>query len=457
MTLLAHIADRFLGRPLMLTPEKAEVVLQVLDGRINVAALNAEGLTPVPADASAFAGNRRADSGMARMSDAGVAIVPIIGSLVHRGAWIGASSGLVSYEGLTAQLKALAADASVKAILLDVNSPGGEATSGAFDVPALIREINATKPVVAVANDMICSAAYAIASGAGEIWVNDLSIVGSIGVIMVHLDRSAEMTIKGIKPTIIRSDSSKAQGNSLEPLSAEALGLFKAEVDRIKSTFIATVIAGRPNLTEAAISALGAHVFHGADAIAKGLADKQGTFFDALSALDARVSAAPGVVTSPVAARKAAEDPNSVTASEHIEPSKTETTMSKTAQESPASDAGIAVKADANDNPAPATPATASTPGVRVEDVQARIAQIIDAPEAKGREAMARHLAFNTQTPAADAIELLKMAPQGSVADPIVGAGVTQSGVVASAAPKSGVERGADVVARIKKLRGEAA
>lgn len=436
MTILAHIADRFLGVPLMLTPEKAEVVLQVLDGRIAVAALDRDGLAPVP-ESNAFAARRVADSQMARMTDSGIAVVPIIGSLVHRGAWLGASSGLVSYEGLTAQLTALANDASVKGILLDINSPGGEATSGAFDVPRLIREIRDSKPVFAVANDMICSAAYAIASAASQIFVNDLSITGSIGVIMVHLDRSAEMTIKGVKATIIRSDGDKALGNSLEPLSQEAFGLFKAEVDRIKTAFVQTVVSGRgAKLSEAQVRALGAGVFHGRDAIAKGLADREGGFFEALAAIETATSQGS---RSPGSGRRMDDATPQVAASE-------ETTTTETKMSTPA-------PAPASDAPAANEAATTELAAQAAAAASARIAAILDAPEAKGREDLARHLAFKTQTPAADAVSLLAAAPQGrSGPDPIIGAGVTQSG--GPAADLTGAAKGRAIVERVKEMRG---
>lgn len=437
MTYLAHIADRLLGRPLLLTEDKAEVLLSVLQGRIGL-----EGLAGP--EASAFKADRVADSKMARMTASGIAVVPVIGTLVNRGAWIGANSGLVSYEGLYAQLEALATDASVKGILLDMNTPGGEAASGAFEVPKLIRSIRATKPVFAVANDMIASAGYSIASAASQIFVNDLSITGSIGVIMIHLDRSREMTMKGVTPTFIRSDADKATGNALEPLSAETLGLLKAEVDRIKTTFVQTVVAGR-SMTEAQVRALGAGVFHGADAIKAGLADRMGTFADALTSIEAMAST--GRPLGIGARRAEAETPEPRAASE---PQPTTETPMSTAAQTPASasDAPAASQAPA----APATPA-AATPDAAA--IQSRIEAILDSPEAKGREALARRLAFKTTMPATDAIEALKDAPQAkAVADPIVGAGVTQPSSPASALDRSDYDKGRASVAAYNQARG---
>jgi len=123
MTTLLRIADRVLNRPLLLLPEKLAVPTEVLAGRIGVdpaardfgprdpsavAALNAA----IPA-ASRFIGDnfdadetgKRVKSLPYRRTPEGVAIVTITGSLVNRGAWVGASSGLTSYEGIAFQIE----------------------------------------------------------------------------------------------------------------------------------------------------------------------------------------------------------------------------------------------------------------------------------------------------------------------------------------------------------------
>ena len=99
---LAQIAGRVLNRPLLLHPDKVDLILHVLQGRLGL-----EPLEALDIDANRFVGSHRRDDGtMGTMRvERGVAILPIVGSLVNRGAWIGASSGLVSYEGLAAQLR----------------------------------------------------------------------------------------------------------------------------------------------------------------------------------------------------------------------------------------------------------------------------------------------------------------------------------------------------------------
>ena len=144
MTKLAHIADRVLNRPLMIMPEKLSLIASVLDGRIGIdgasfSDIEAEYLKQAP-EASRFVGNYElndpnnpaAGKKPYRTTPEGVAVIGVVGSLVNRGGWIGAYSGMTSYEGLKHQLGAAARDASVSSILLDMDSPGGEAV-GAFE------------------------------------------------------------------------------------------------------------------------------------------------------------------------------------------------------------------------------------------------------------------------------------------------------------------------------------
>ena len=186
---LAQIAGRVLNRPLLLHPDKVDLILHVLQGRLGI-----EPLEALDVDANRFVGSHRRDDGTvgSMRVENGVAILPIVGSLVNRGAWIGASSGLVSYEGLAAQLREVQGDDQVRAVILDIDSPGGEAT-GMFTISNIVAELNDVKPVVAFINDVAASAAYGIASAAREIIVSPTSVVGSIGVVLTHLDRSAAL------------------------------------------------------------------------------------------------------------------------------------------------------------------------------------------------------------------------------------------------------------------------
>ena len=303
MTMLLHIADRVLNRPLMILPDKLSLIASVLDGRIGIdgsslGSAEADYLKRAAPGASRFVGNfepidpKNPAAGRKpyRTTDAGVAIIPVLGSLVNRGGWIGAYSGMTSYEGLKHPLDAAAKDASVSSILLDMDSPGGEAV-GAFEAGDAVRQAAQSKEVIAVVNGMAASAAYAIASAATRIVTTSSGISGSIGVVMLHADYSKRLENEGIKPTLIFAGARKVDGNPYEKLTAEVKGELSAEINRFYDLFVSNVATGRAGMTEDAIRATEARTYIGADAVAVGLADTVGSFEGVLSELTMTASA----------------------------------------------------------------------------------------------------------------------------------------------------------------------
>ena len=128
----------------------------------------------------------------------GIAVIPITGTLVRRTVGLEAQSGLTSYASLAEQVQQAVADPSVRAILLDLDSPGGEA-GGVFDLADQIYEARQVKPVWAVTNEDAFSAAYALAASAERLYVTRTGGVGSIGVVAMRLDQSQADADEGLK------------------------------------------------------------------------------------------------------------------------------------------------------------------------------------------------------------------------------------------------------------------
>ncbi len=271
MTLLPHLATRLFGVPLAIYRPKLDVILSVLGPRVGLA-----GLAP-PADSTPVERGPVCDPlcGHAR-----IAVIPIHGTLVRRTVGLEAESGLASYTAIGGQLDAALADPNVAAILLDVDSPGGE-SGGVFDLADRIRAATAVKPVWAVANDMAFSAAYALACAASRVFVSRTGGVGSIGVIAMHVDQSVKDARDGIRYTAVFAGAHKNDLNPHEPITDEAQAQLQAEVSRIYGLFVATVATYR-GITADAVTATEAGLFFGQDAVAAGLADAVGTFDDAL-------------------------------------------------------------------------------------------------------------------------------------------------------------------------------
>ena len=278
MTLLPHLAARLFGVPLAIHRPKLDVILAVLGPRVGLADLAAApGYTPPT----------RANSG----SPPGVAVIPIHGTLVRRTVGLEAESGLTSYTGLAAQLDAAIGNPAVSAILLDIDSPGGE-SGGVFDLADRIRAASQIKPVWAVANDMAFSAAYALASAASRVFVSRTGGVGSIGVIAMHVDQSEKDAQDGVHYTAVFAGDRKNDLNPHEPISSEAHAFLKAEVNRIYGLFVETVARHR-GIEASAVRDTEAGLFFGQAAVAMGLADAVGTFDDALAQLLASLSPNP--------------------------------------------------------------------------------------------------------------------------------------------------------------------
>ncbi|CAJ0725537.1 hypothetical protein R77592_00681 [Ralstonia mannitolilytica] len=127
---LVHLASRLYGTPLLIARPKLDVILSVLGSRIGLPDLDMAMPLPMPRQS-------------ATPGQAGIAVIPVVGTLVRRSMGIEAASGLMSYGEIEARLDAALADPQVAGILLDLDSPGGEA-SGVFELADLFDEFDIT-------------------------------------------------------------------------------------------------------------------------------------------------------------------------------------------------------------------------------------------------------------------------------------------------------------------------
>ncbi len=265
---------RVLNTPLLIHRQKLDVILSVLSDRIGITAPatvspHAGAFDPLPADQA---------SGAYRIDR--IAIIPVTGSLVNRALGLEALSGLTSYSEIRRSLDAALADTNVDGIVLDIDSPGGEA-GGAFDLADRIFSARKNKPIWAVANDQAFSAAYAIASSCERVFSTRTGGIGSIGVIALHVDQSQKDAQDGYSYTPVYAGQRKNDFNPHAPLSPDAQTSLQSEVDRLHSLFVATVARNR-GLSEDAVRATEARLFFGDNALTAHLPDTVGTLDDAV-------------------------------------------------------------------------------------------------------------------------------------------------------------------------------
>lgn len=287
MTDYPALAERMFGTPLLVDAGKAAILARALGPRIfgqGGATVDLRGAVPgaqedtskprasILGDEVYHSLRKRPGTGYSNMN--GVAVIPVVGTLVRRGAYVGAMSGVTSYEGLSALVRAAVDDPDVRAIALEIDSFGGEAM-GVFELAADIRAAREKKPVYAFVSHYALSAGYAIASQATQIIGPDTAKAGSIGVVMLHADFSANLEKEGIAITMIHSGAHKVDGNPYQPLPEEVRAKMQDEGDKLWSRFAMEVELGRGDKLRAEDALrTEAAVFLAPEARAKGLVDR---------------------------------------------------------------------------------------------------------------------------------------------------------------------------------------
>lgn len=233
-----------------------------------------------------------------------VAVISCCGPIAYKPSWFSMYFGGTSISEMQQQFRMALADPAVRVIAFRWDSPGGSCEF----VPEFADEMfgaRGQKPIVSCADTLIASAAYWLASQADTIYGSVSAMLGAIGVFCEHVDVSGAMEKDGVKVTQIAYGDHKLDGSPYVPLSDAARALYQQYVDEIGWEFDAAVARGR-GVTKAVVKdTFGqGQVFRGKQAIALGLADKQGTFGQVIGKLTkgragavARAAAEPPVVS----------------------------------------------------------------------------------------------------------------------------------------------------------------
>jgi len=280
MRRFAHIATRLFNVPLIINPAKAEIVVAALADRLGVASivrLDGQVITPKPMayaddddEIIVFEDGGRGERKGYDMAG-GIARIEIEGTLVHKLGTLRPSSGMTGYDGIRENFVRAQHDDTVKGIVLEIDSPGGE-VSGCFDLADTIFSFKGSKPVWAILNEAAFSGGYALACVADRIIVPRTGGTGSIGVVWMHCDFSQMLGKEGIRVTFIQRGDRKVDGAPEIPLSEEAMVIFQQQIDEIGGIFEALVAKGR-GLSTDKIRGMNAATFQGAQSVALGLAD----------------------------------------------------------------------------------------------------------------------------------------------------------------------------------------
>lgn len=271
-----HLSQRLFNTGLAIHPAKAEIIVGALADRLGIAAISRLGgqvmaFDPYDDDDDRDRGETYQESGYE--VELGIAKIDIEGTTVMKLGGVRPMSGMTGYDGIRQNVLEAANDSRVKAILLDIDSPGGE-VAGMFDLADTIRAVDKQKkPVFAVLTESAYSAGYCLASAARKIYLPRTGGVGSIGIVWMHCDFSKAIKEAGVVVTFVTRGARKTDGAEELPLSAEALARAQKDIDTIGGMFEAMVARNR-GLSAAKIRDMEAGTFLGTEGVTVGLADE---------------------------------------------------------------------------------------------------------------------------------------------------------------------------------------
>ena len=229
--------------------------------------------------------------------DGGVAVLPISGVISNKANMFTRVSGGASAQLLQQQVESMRADPSVRAVVLDLDTPGGNV----LGIPALadsIRALAAEKPTVACCTGTMASAGYWVGSAANAVYISGLTdYVGSIGVVATH---TYDPRAASKQTTELTAGKYKRMGSENAPLNAEGKAYIQAQVDEIYRVFVETVAQNRKVSADQVIEHMAdGRIFIGQQAIDAGLVDGVST----VDAMVAKLAENP----SPFASRRKAK------------------------------------------------------------------------------------------------------------------------------------------------------
>jgi signal peptide peptidase SppA len=229
----------------------------------------------------------------------GIGTIKIAGTLVNEYSPANRYWGDVSYDEVAAAAYAMAADESVKAVILDIDSPGGDA-NGIERGSSALAALGIAKPVYTFCGAMMCSAAYWLGAEGKQIWATSLSTVGSIGVVAIHRSFEKAYEKEGIAVTVLRQGQYKMLLNPFEDITPEAKSMMEGQMAIIYSMFLGHVSDKRGiSVAELASGAGQGQTFLGVQAVKEKLVDQVGDYQKLVNQLRSRYasqgSGLPGV------------------------------------------------------------------------------------------------------------------------------------------------------------------
>ncbi|HZN95021.1 MAG TPA: signal peptide peptidase SppA [Myxococcales bacterium] len=224
-----------------------------------------------------------------------IAVVPVVGTIAggksRQDGLTGAA--IAGAETVIRALAEAAADGQVAAIVLRVDSPGGDGLASDLMYRAVL-EAREKKPVVASMGDKAGSGGYYTAMGAHEIYASPATLTGSIGVFFLKPAVGELLGTLGVTAQVLTRGKFADFSSELRPWTQEERQIAQRWVDAFYDGFITEAARSRGTTKERIDAVARGRIWSGADAKARGLVDQLGGLHDAIAAARRRAGLPPG-------------------------------------------------------------------------------------------------------------------------------------------------------------------
>ena len=211
-----------------------------------------------------------------------IAVITLSGTIVHSAGEVGEG---IDVESVKNSLDAALEDKAVKAFVVRIDSPGGDALASA-DMLQMLDSAAVKKPLVVSMSGVAASGGYMAALAGKTIYAQPLTITGSIGVYALKPNISGLAEKIGLGRAVVTRGRYADANTPFKPLAAEAYNKFVAASGEIYDDFVGKVAASRKMSFAAVDSIAGGRVWTGSSALKVGLVDRMGGLFDAIHAAE---------------------------------------------------------------------------------------------------------------------------------------------------------------------------
>jgi protease-4 len=214
--------------------------------------------------------------------DSKVAVVPVEGAISSADSALSGQQPTTTPDGLEDALDQAANDSNVAAVVLEVNSPGGGVTASDLMHQSILDfKENSDKPVVVSMGDTAASGGYYISTAADEIYANETTLTGSLGVILQFTDFSEAAEKLGVEQEVIKSGRYKDIGSSFRDLRPKEREILQSIVDESYDEFVSVIVQGRDLPEERVREIADGRIYSGQQAMNLGLIDEFGDLEEA--------------------------------------------------------------------------------------------------------------------------------------------------------------------------------